>query len=371
MTRIGSLATGYGGLDLAIESVIPGASLAWVADIEPGPRKVLAHRFPDVPNLGDLTRAYWARVEPVDILTAGYPCQPFSHAGRRKGTDDPRHIWPHIATAILALRPRLVFLENVAGHLSSGFGDVLGDLAAIGYDAEWVSLRAADVGACHGRRRVFIAAHPRGETVGLGTGLCAGVSSGLGWGRPHHGAGPAGLLPTPTVRDIKGHNQRRDDTCLTGALLPTPSASNPIDDEDLTTWQDRRERVKASAGNGNGFGTPLGVAVRLMPTPTTDPTSDRWGDYAAAIARHEHLYGPAPEPTEPTGKGGAHRLSPSFAEWMMCLPAGWVTDPAIWAGWTPTKARNAQLKALGNGVVPPQALAALQHMAARHGALTT
>ena len=53
----------------------------------------------------------------------------------------------------------------------------------------------------------------------------------------------------------------------------------------------------------------------------------------------------------------------------MCLPAGWVTDPAIWAGWTPTKARNAQLKALGNGVVPPQALAALQHMAARHGAL--
>lgn len=370
MLTIGSLATGYGGLDLAVER-LTGAKTVWVSEVDPGACAILEYRFPGVPNLGDFTRAYWARVPHVDIFTAGYPCQPFSHAGRRKGTDDERHLWPYIATAILALRPRLVVLENVAGHLSLGFGDVLGDLAAIGYDAEWVSLRAADVGACHGRRRVFIAAHPRGETVGLGTGLCAGVSSGLGWGRPHHGAGPAGLLPTPTVRDIKGHNQRRDDTCLTGALLPTPSASNPIDDEDLTTWQDRRERVKASAGNGNGFGTPLGVAVRLMPTPTTDPTSDRWGDYAAAIARHEHLYGPAPEPTEPTGKGGAHRLSPSFAEWMMCLPAGWVTDPAIWAGWTPTKARNAQLKALGNGVVPPQALAALQHMAARHGALTT
>ena len=370
MLTIGSLATGYGGLDLAVER-LTGAKTVWVSEVDPGACAILEYRFPGVPNLGDFTRAYWARVPHVDIFTAGYPCQPFSHAGRRKGTDDERHLWPYIATAILALRPRLVVLENVAGHLSLGFGDVLGDLAAIGYDAEWVSLRAADVGACHGRRRVFIAAHPRGETVGLGTGLCAGVSSGLGWGRPHHGAGPAGLLPTPTVRDIKGHNQRRDDTCLTGALLPTPSASNPNDDEDLTTWQDRRVPNPLPLPADALTRSPLGVAVRLMPTPTTDPTSDRWGDYAAAIARHEHLYGPAPEPTEPTGKGGAHRLSPSFAEWMMCLPAGWVTDPAIWAGWTPTKARNAQLKALGNGVVPPQALAALQHMAARHGALTT
>ena len=351
MTRIGSLATGYGGLDLAIESVIPGASLAWVADIEPGPCKVLAHRFPGVPNLGDLTRAYWARVPHVDILTAGYPCQPFSHAGRRKGTDDERHLWPYIATAILALRPRLVVLENVAGHLSLGFGDVLGDLASLGYDAQWISLRAADVGACHGRRRVFIAAHPRGERC-LERGLAAPgqATGGRSLGEL---AGRGRALPTPTVRDSKGHNQRRDDTCLTGALLPTPSASNPNDDEDLTTWQDRRERVKASAGNGNGFGTPLGVAVRLMPTPTTDPTSDRWGDYAAAIARHEHLYGPAPEPTEPTGKGGAQRLSPSFTEWMMCLPAGWVTD-------VPNLTRNEQLRLLGNGVVPPQAIAALR-----------
>jgi len=340
MLTIGSLATGYGGLDLAVER-LTGARTVWVSEVDPGACAILEYRFPGVPNLGDITRAYWARVEPVDIFTAGYPCQPFSHAGRRKGTDDERHLWPYIATAILALRPRLVVLENVAGHLSLGFGDVLGDLAAIGYDAEWVSLRAADVGACHGRRRVFVVAYPRGER-GLEQWLAASQQA---TGRRPFGelAGRGRALPTPTVRDVKGHNQRRDDTCLTGALLPTPRATRGGSATEPTT--------------GNGHARNLGAEAA------------RWGDYAAAIARHEHLYGPAPEPTEPTGKGGAQRLSPRFTEWLMCLPAGWVTDPAIWAGWTPTKARNAQLKALGNGVVPPQALAALQHMAARHGAL--
>lgn len=366
MLTIGSLATGYGGLDLAVER-LTGAKTVWVSEVDPGACTILEHRFPGIPNLGDFTRAYWARVPHVDILTAGYPCQPFSHAGRRKGTDDERHLWPYIATAILALRPRLVVLENVAGHLSLGFGDVLGDLASLGYDAEWVSLRAADVGACHGRRRVFVAAYPRGER-GLERWLAAPVEASSG--RPlGELAGRGRALPTPTVRDVKGHNQRRDDTCLTGALLPTPRASD---------GEKGGPNQRGSSGD-----LMLPSALALLPTPSAadglgghearggapKDQPHRWGDYAAAITRHEHLYGPAPDPTEPTGKGGAHRLSPRFAEWLMCLPAGWVTDPAIWHGWTPSKARTAQLKALGNGVVPPQALAALQHMAARHGAL--
>ena len=167
MLTIGSLATGYGGLDLAVER-LTGAKTVWVSEVDPGACAILEYRFPGVPNLGDITRAYWARVEPVDILTAGYPCQPFSHAGRRKGTDDPRHIWPFIATAVLALRPRLVFLENVAGHLSSGFGDVLGDLAAMGFDARWGVLGSDDVGADHCRERCWIVADavPRFEPMG-------------------------------------------------------------------------------------------------------------------------------------------------------------------------------------------------------------
>jgi DNA (cytosine-5)-methyltransferase 1 len=112
------------------------------------------------PNLGDLKEIDWAQVEPVDILTAGYPCQPFSHAGFRKGTDDKRHIFPYILEAISLLRPQLVILENVRGHLSLGFKEVLAGLASIRYDAKWRVVRASDAGAPHRRERLFILAEP-------------------------------------------------------------------------------------------------------------------------------------------------------------------------------------------------------------------
>ncbi|MGW4050762.1 DNA cytosine methyltransferase [Streptomyces sp. NPDC004779] len=94
--RIGSLCTGYGGLDMAVQAVL-GGTLAWVSDPDPGASRILAHHHPEVPNLGDLTAVDWAAVEPVDVVVGGYPCQPFSTAGKRKGTADARHIWPSIA----------------------------------------------------------------------------------------------------------------------------------------------------------------------------------------------------------------------------------------------------------------------------------
>lgn len=151
--KIGSLCTGYGGLDQALNG-----DLAWVSDIDRYANTFLEHRHPNVPNHGDLTAIDWSNVEPVDIITAGYPCQPFSVAGNRKGTNDERHIWPHIAAGIRALRPRAAFFENVAGHLSVGLAEVLADLAEIRFDARWVSLRASDVGAPHKRERIFILA---------------------------------------------------------------------------------------------------------------------------------------------------------------------------------------------------------------------
>ncbi|MGW7001343.1 DNA cytosine methyltransferase [Streptomyces sp. NPDC054933] len=113
--RIGSLCTGYGGLDEAVRQVYGGETV-WHADIDPGASAILAHHWPTVPNLGDLTTTDWHQV--VDtfgrphIVTGGYPCQPFSDAGLRKGTEDERHIWPHIAHALRVLRPRLVVLES-------------------------------------------------------------------------------------------------------------------------------------------------------------------------------------------------------------------------------------------------------------------
>jgi DNA (cytosine-5)-methyltransferase 1 len=154
--KIGSLCTGYGGLDLAVEAHF-GAKTVWCAEFDKYASQVIEQRF-DIPNYGDLKSIDWSSVEPIDILTAGYPCQPFSHAGSRKGTDDARHLFPYIAEAISILRPRIVVLENVRGHLSLGLKEVLSCLASLGYDARWQTVRASDVGAPHRRERVFIIA---------------------------------------------------------------------------------------------------------------------------------------------------------------------------------------------------------------------
>ena len=158
--RVGSLFTGYGGLDIAV-----GGELAWYSEIDKAACKVLETHYPNVPNLGDITKIDWSQVEPVDVITGGYPCQPFSHAGLRKGKNDKRHLWPNVRDAIHTLRPRYAILENVAGHLSLGFADVLSDLAAIRFNAEWGIIRASDIGAPHGRKRLFIIAHPDVENT--------------------------------------------------------------------------------------------------------------------------------------------------------------------------------------------------------------
>ena len=118
--RIGSLFTGYGGLDMAVEQVF-GAQTVWVSDIKPAAVKLLAHRHPDVPNLGDITQIDWATVEPVDIITGGFPCTDVSAAGRRAGlirygADSTRSgLWSEMCRAVDQLRPSLMVAENVRG----------------------------------------------------------------------------------------------------------------------------------------------------------------------------------------------------------------------------------------------------------------
>jgi DNA (cytosine-5)-methyltransferase 1 len=174
MLALGSLCSGYGGLDLAAQAILGPLRHAWHAETDPGAATVLAHHWPDVPNLGDLTAVDWTAVPPVDVLTAGYPCQPLSFAGRRAGMTDERWIWGDVFAAIRVLRPRIVLLENVAGHLSLGFGRVLGDLASAGFDAEWGCFRASEVGAPHRRERVFVAAWPAADAHEGGRGTPIG-----------------------------------------------------------------------------------------------------------------------------------------------------------------------------------------------------
>jgi DNA (cytosine-5)-methyltransferase 1 len=294
--RIGSLFSGYGGLDMAVSSVLGGA-VAWHVEYDQAPSRILAHHHPDLPNLGDVTAVDWFKVEPVDVLTGGYPCQPFSHAGLRKGATDERHLWPEVLRAICVLAPQLVVLENVRGHLSLGFDVVLADLARVGWSARWGVIRAADAGAPHQRARLFIVAYP--------------AHLGHEWGGPSR----RWRARSADSGDVATHS-----------------------DDARQGRRARRLQLGQPESDASGGGVPTWTA---------------WGDYGPAISRWERVIGrPAPSPTEP-GRTGAPRLAPRFVEWMMGLPDGHVTDPAIGIS------RNDQLKALGNGVVPQQAALAL------------
>ena len=161
---VGSLFSGIGGLDLGLERA--GMKVVWQSEIDPFACKVLKKHWPKVVNHGDIKQIDWAAVEPVDVICGGYPCQPFSLAGQRKGTDDPRHLWPWVRDAISALSPSYAILENVRGHLSMGGAQVVGDLTDIGYDAEWRVVSAAGVGAPHRRERIIIVAYPHDSELG-------------------------------------------------------------------------------------------------------------------------------------------------------------------------------------------------------------
>ncbi|MGW0144510.1 DNA cytosine methyltransferase [Streptomyces sp. NPDC003333] len=361
--RVGSLCTGYGGLDMAAQHVF-GGSLAWVADNDPGASRILAHRFPSVPNLGDLTAVDWHAVEPVDVVTGGYPCQPFSSAGKRKGTKDARHIWPHIARALGVLRPRLAVFENVAGHLSLGFDTVLGDLAALGFDAEWRCVRASDVGAAHQRNRLFFLAWPADTG---GPGLARRWAEGTASHRRH--------LPAADPVDLGEHRAR---TRRAGRHEPAPRrlpaadavgrglqgcpSGDGAEPSQQLTDADGPDVQRGTAADPTRVGErepadqthPLAGSGKPRQVPgcgggqPADPGGVDFGEYGPAVARWESALGrPAPRPTDAVG-----RMNPPFVEWLMGLPSGHVTD-------VPGLSRSAQLKALGNGVMPQQAVHAL------------
>lgn len=228
---IGSLFAGYGGLDLGIGQVLD-AEPSWFCEWDEAPSRILEHHWPDVPNFRDVTTVDWSAVPPVDIITGGSPCQDLSLAGARRGmTDGTRsNLWVAMREAIATIRPRLVVWENVRGALSAtatsesdmepgegllggssghlrALGRVLGDLASIGYDAQWQLLRASDVGAPHHRARVFLVAYPAEPgRIGLqaarrGGGSAASLAGPVGGA----GAPPAlNHLPTPRCSDSNG-----------------------------------------------------------------------------------------------------------------------------------------------------------------------
>jgi len=157
---VGSLFSGIGGFDLGLERA--GMDIRWQVERDPWCQKILAKHWPDVPRYGDVTTLTGDELEPVDLICGGFPCQPVSLAGQQKGTDDDRWLWPEFQRLVGLLGPRYVLVENVPGLFTANdghaFGEVIGDLADLGYDCEWTMLSAADVGAPHLRKRVWIVA---------------------------------------------------------------------------------------------------------------------------------------------------------------------------------------------------------------------
>lgn len=329
MTTIGSLFTGYGGLDMGVAMALdPDARVAWTSDVEKGPCRLAQVRWPDTPNLGDITQINWADVEPVDIICGGSPCQDLSLAGKRAGMASGTRsgLWESMAAAVETIRPRLVVWENVLGALSArayspvesepwmlgtgtngplvrAAGRVVGDLADLGYSTVWRVIRASDAGAPHQRARFFLIGYPDGQPWDVRRPTAPGQAPG---GRPQREPTGPGL----------------------GPLMPTPQA----------TYAPR---------SSPGYGPNLHeVAADLDPT---------YGPYAPAIARWEQVTGrAAPSPSIPSRRsGGKPRLSARFVEWMMGLPEGHVTGPDL------DLSRERQLRMLGNGVVPQQAALAV------------
>ncbi|MFD5089128.1 DNA cytosine methyltransferase [Amycolatopsis thailandensis] len=406
---VGSVCTGYGGLDLGVLAALGAGRIAWCADPDPHIAAILAARMPGIPNLGDVRAIDWSAVEPVDVLTAGFPCQDISAAGRRVGIEKGHRsgLWTDIVAGVRVLRPALLVVENVAAlrWRNGGLHRVLGDLAEAGYDALWRSVRAADIGAAHRRERVFLLAWPR-SVAGPDAADPAGArrrqsrSGGPGapsrwWassesarrgGRGDEAASHADRLGREelhsqdvdwrsfatrrgaTAADAEGighgHSGAPDGCGLPAAAVAAgasaggprgvpANASGDRRDEGLpgAARVERRPDVAvggdAPARPGSGRRHLVAVAdANLASSPAAHREVD-WGDYAPAVRRWEQVLGrPAPFPTQP-GVHGRPVLAPAFVEWLQGLEPGWVTGLLL--------PRTAQLRALGNGVVPQQA----------------
>lgn len=177
--RVLDLFSGIGGFSLGLERA--GMETVAFCEISPVCRHLLAHHWPDVPCFDDVTTLTGQQVGSVDVICGGFPCQDISFAGKGAGLAGERSgLWREYARPVRELRPAFVIVENVAALLGRGLGDVLGDLAALGYDAWWDCIPASAVGAPHRRDRLWVVAYARGQQhEGYGDALRREIAAGL------------------------------------------------------------------------------------------------------------------------------------------------------------------------------------------------
>lgn len=323
-----SLCTGIGGLDLGLRLAVPAARTICMVEREAFAIATLVDQMEKgamdaCPIWTDLARfngKAWCGT--VDCIVGGYPCQPFSVAGRRAGEEDPRHMWPHIARIVRDVQPAMVFFENVAGHLSLGFEQVAEDLQDMGYVVEAGLFTASEVGAPHRRQRLFILAHHHrnGCESQRFSKVFDGERSALGHDADRCG-GEASCLEYPTS---VGFGERRAESAVRGGRHSASLAGGAVADAALSRSQERtgqREYIEQKQ---------------------------------QAVERRERgIFPPAPNDLEAWQRIPEH-LQPA-------------AQPAVRGMVDGNASRVDRLRALGNGVVPLVAAVAFRTLARRAG----
>jgi DNA (cytosine-5)-methyltransferase 1 len=322
---VGSLFSGIGGIDLGLERA--GHRVLWQSEIDNYACRVLKKHWPEIPNLGDVKKINWSEVPNVDIITGGYPCQPFSTAGKRKGKEDPRHLWPYVLDAIRTIRPRYALMENVRGHLTLGFGDVLADLAGCGYSAEWQIISAASVGAPHRRDRLFFVAYPDGE-------------------RSHRTEVNSTEGRQSALVDVAGRSQAVAYSDDSGNRTPERN----MEQERSTRFVFRDDSLDGISGRGSSMADASGrrLEEREPESETTEDArlgSDEVGTMANTDGERFSQKRPEQSPTGLTRKGSHDRELMEPGAW-------WKTEPGMGRVAHGVPARVDKLRGLGNAVVP-------------------
>lgn len=389
--------SGYGGLGLAIHAALDGhvrtvlycerdayAASVLVARMED---KALdsAPIWDDVKSLGSAeVLEYLGRFDAVrTIVCAGYPCQPFSCAGKRAGADDPRHLWPWIAGFVKELRPGIVFFENVPGHLRNGFAGVYGDLRGMGYRVEAGLFSAEEVGASHRRERLFVlgcladAGCGREERVAVADACAVAgaveVSGGFVANATRTRCDATGKWPA-TVKQSRerlsiSECDQLDDSagggCARGGLSVRPGGQ----DEAAAGVAGSGEGV-VDAGRGfvqqpgrgaEGRGGLDASGGELANSSGTGLSECEPGDASSGSAskfRGAHLFAPGP------------RLSSAWQETLEAEPEyAPAVEPAVYrmADGSVFRVDTERLRCVGNGVVPLAAAYAFVALAARFG----
>jgi DNA (cytosine-5)-methyltransferase 1 len=216
--KILDLFSGIGGFSLGLEATGHFETAAF-CEIDPYCKQVLKKHWPDVPIFDDIRQLKGTDIGTIDIITGGYPCQPFSVAGKQKAEQDPRHLWPEYFRLIQELKPTWVIGENVSGHIKLGLDSVLEDLASEGYSSRTFSISAASIGANHKRERVWTVAYSsRIADAMRGIDYCLSKESGSWSYYEGRGRGNANGISHPSTNerldseDVAYSNDSRDRT---------------------------------------------------------------------------------------------------------------------------------------------------------------